>query len=395
MVSAEQIRTLHGSLAVAGTRLRALPPERRAGAIARAAHLLLDDTSALGAALRSALLSSTGLSAPVIERGVRTTLKLFERDTLLALHRSYKGERRAQLAVVVLAGNVFSAAARPLLLPLLCGGAVLAKAASSDDVLPRLLKRALDHADEQVGAACEVVTFSREDTLLQDVLFERAQVLSVYGSDATIAALRARIAPHCRLIGRGHGLGAVFIASEALANPNAARMLAGRAAIDIAAYDQRGCLSPHAIFVQRGSAVGARDFARMLSEALDAVEQELPRGRLHAAAAAAQLQWRGVAAAIGELHEGPAWAVSYEAGQSLRVSPGYRHVAVYDCTDSDELRLRLAPLGAHLKALGAAGAPARRDLATYAPYVCAIGAMQTPPLDAPLDGLSALEGYAG
>jgi hypothetical protein len=55
---------------------------------------------------------------------------------------------------------------------------------------------------------------------------------------------------------------------------------------------------------------------------------------------------------------------------------------------------RLGALGRYVKALGVAGdgqAPSERS--KLAPYVCAAGAMQTPPLDAHLDGLSPLEGF--
>jgi len=37
--------------------------------------------------------------------------------------------------------------------------------------------------------------------------------------------------------------------------------LAARAAFDVALYDQQGCLSPHAIYVQRGGEVGPAAFA--------------------------------------------------------------------------------------------------------------------------------------
>jgi hypothetical protein len=393
MTSAEQLHALRDTLRSAGERLRALPVERRATAIAAAARSLLEESTVHGAATREALPGSTGLTPAVIERGLRTTLTLFERDALLALHASMSGSRRAQLAAVVLAGNVFSAAARPLLLPLLCGTAVLAKASSADDVLPRQLKLALDSVDPVVGRACEVVTFGREADDLHAALLRGVDVLSAYGSDHTIAALAARVPPACRVIAHGHGLGVTFIAREALASEHAVRMIAGRAAIDIAAYDQRGCLSPHAVFVQAGGAADARRFARVLGEALQGIEREWPRGELSAAAMAGQLQWRGVAAAIGVLHKGDTWAVSYEERGPLRVSPGYRNVTVYDCDSGAALAARLARLGARLKALGVAGAAARGELAEYAPYVCAVGAMQTPPLDAPLDGLHALAGY--
>jgi hypothetical protein len=377
----------------AARRLRAVPLEARAEAIAEAARLLLIETSPLGSELRCALRESTGLSAPVVEHGLRSTLESFELDALLSLHASQRERAQPELAVAVLAGNVFSAAARPLLLPLLCGTALLAKASSADDALPRGLTRALAAADARLAEACAVLSFAHGNSALDAALLRQAEVVSVYGSDETLAAVRAALPSGSRLLAHGHGLGAIFIAAEALGSATAAHALAVSAARDIAAYDQRGCLSPHAVLVQPGGALDGCGFAHVLGAALADLQHELPRGAVPDAATATQLQWRGVAAALGELQQGATWAVSYEGQRPLRPSPGYRNVAVYDCEDLAMLRARLSALGHHLKALGIAGAAAHRSLASLAPYVCEVGAMQTPPLHIHLDRLHPLEGF--
>jgi len=389
--SVEQLRSARAALEQASAPLRALSLEQRAAAIERAARSLLDPHAALGLQLRAELATSSGHSAQVIDHGLRTTLALFERGALLEL----AGARRGQsppLLIAVLAGNVFSAAARPLLLPLLCGTAVLAKAASADDSFPRWLWRALVEADARVGAACTVATFAHERTELEAALLERAELVSVYGSDETLAALRARLPATARLLAHGHGLGALVVMRSALATADGARELAGRVALDIAAYDQRGCLSPHFALVERGGALDAGAFAELLAEALAAIETSLPRAALPAAAAAAQLQWRGVAAAIGELHTTQTAAVSYEARHPLRPSPGYRNLSVHECADLADVHTRLAALGPHLKALAIAAPRVPRALAALAPYLCEPGAMQTPPLHVALDGLHPLAG---
>jgi hypothetical protein len=109
---------------------------------------------------------------------------------------------------------------------------------------------------------------------------------------------------------------------------------------------------------------------------------------------AAQLQWRGVAAARGELFERDGYAVSWEGDSPLRLSPGWRNVSVLECGGAADLGRRLTPLGVHLKALAVAGdEPARRAVAQalpspLAPRISAPGEMQTPPIDALADGAS-------
>jgi hypothetical protein len=390
-----ELRALAERVRRAAQALRGQSVTARAHAIERACLLLSDGAWSSGRELRVALLRSTGLSAQSIEHGLRTTLGVFRQDALLALHAQRPAAARPApgLATVVLAGNVFSAAARPLLLPLLCGCPVLLKAASADDVFPRALQRALADIDERLGAACAVATFARDDDASRATLLEGTELLSAYGDDDTIAALRALVPAGTQVLAHGHGLGLAFVAASELASDQRARMAADALARDVAAYDQRGCLSPHAVLAQRGGACEPRQFAGLLADALAALATSWPRGSLPADAAAAQLQWRGVAAATGELHVRDSCAVSYARDLPLRTSPGYRNVSVYDVADLAELRARLAPLSIQLKAIGIAGDAELAALRNAAPYVCALGAMQEPPLDAKLDGLHPLAGF--
>jgi acyl-CoA reductase-like NAD-dependent aldehyde dehydrogenase len=389
VTTAGELRDLHTGLRLAAGPLRERSVQARALAIEDACRRLLASEHAESRELRAALVRSTGLSAPVVEHGLQTTLREFSRDGLLALHASYSAEPKHEpgLAAVVLAGNVFSAAARPLLLPLLCGWPVLLKAASDDDVFPRALQRALAAVDGELGAACAVVTFGREEPALRDALLAGADLLSVYGDDETVAAFTAIRPAGTRLVAHGHGFGLGVLPASALASVELARMAAQALARDVAAYDQRGCLSPHAVLVQRGAACDARDFAALLADALDALEQPWPRGPLPAGAAATQLQWRGVAAVQGELHTRASCAVGYAEDAALRASPGHRNVAVHACADDAALRAQLAGVSVQLKALAVAGEAERAALAGAAPYLCAPGAMQEPPLAARLDGL--------
>jgi hypothetical protein len=198
-------------------------------------------------------------------------------------------------------------------------------------------------------------------------------------------------------IGHGHGLGAGFVGAGALVDEARAREAAGRLALDVAAYDQRGCLSPHVAWVMRGGEVSPAAFAELVHEQLAALAPKLPRGPLPFEVASAQLSYRGLAAIHGQLLEGDGFAISYEERANFRVSPGYRNLQLL-CVDSlEELADRLAPLGVHLKCLGIAGLPdvepLRRHLpARLAPRICPLGTMQTPPVDALQDGIPAWEG---
>lgn len=390
-----ELRAAARRLARQAATLRALGPERAARAGEQACALLADAEGTLGRALRHELVARSGLSAPLVSWGLDTSLAAWRTEEALALFHAAPrepGEPVALLAVV-LAGNVFGAPVRTLLLPLVAGVPVLAKGASADDVVARYLGKALRRVDPDVGAGAEVVTFARGELGLEAALLDHASLVRVHGDDDTVERVRARVGARVPVLAHGHGLGIGFVAGDSLCDEPTARSAALSFAFDVAAYDQRGCLSPHALFVERGAAVGPERFAELLADALLEVERRWPRGPLVADLAPLEMQWRGVAVARGVLFERGRAAVSYEAHHPLRPSPGARNVGVYACRDEHDLADRLRALGRHLKALGVAADPAARArFASLAPYVCAAGAMQTPPLSAPLDGLHPFAG---
>ena len=396
-----QVRDRAAAVAETAAALRELSTARIATAIGRAALELADPASDAGREARGLLAQSTGLTGPMIDWAFAQQVAIAAPDSLERLAATLTPPRpaaipaRARLAVTVLAGNVFTASLRAVALPLLARVPVVAKASSRDDVFPRALRAAIARADREVAASYDVVTFEGGNEAAEDALFAQADVVAAYGSDTTLADIRARLPATTAFVAHGHGIGAIYVPAAALRTEPAAEALADRVALDVAAFDQRGCLSPHAVWVERSGAISGRDLAALLADrGLAGLASELPRGSLPTDVGAAQLQWRGVAAARGELFERDGYAVSWEGDSPLRLSPGWRNVSVLECGGPADLGRRLAPLGVHLKALAIAGneetrrAVAEALPAPLAPRTSAPGEMQTPPIDALADGMS-------
>src|SRR3954468_24441019 len=98
--------------------------------------------------------------------------------------------------------------------------------------------------------------------------------------------------------------------------------IVAKAADDITAWDQLGCLSPHNIYVETGGAIAPEKFAELLAEELARRETSHPRGELMAEEHASIASRRGFyevrAAASPEARcwfsEGStAWSVVFEA----------------------------------------------------------------------------------
>lgn len=393
------LRALASSVAETAPALRALGRERVARASSAAALRLADPRDPLGRKLREQLPETSGLHPKMIDWALATAVAPFTPELANLLANRMRDREDAhtfavppRLTVVVLAGNVFTAALRGIVMPLLAGSPVLAKASSTDDTFPRLFRQALKEVDLGIAPCLDVLSFPGGAVDLEDALFAEADAVSVYGSDSTLAQIRARLPMTTRFLPHGHGLGVAYVPAEVLTQEDATARAARNLALDVAAYDQRGCLSPHAVFVESMREDVGERFGARLADELESIAQTLPRGVLPTTFAAHQVQWRGVAAARGTLFEGDGYAVGYEGTSALRLSPGYRNVSVLACESPADFARRILPLGIHLKAVGVAGdLEYRRLLARHlppplCPRISELGTMQCPPLTSLADG---------
>ncbi len=129
--------------------------------------------------------------------------------------------------------------------------------------------------------------------------------------------------------------------------------LAARLAVDIALWDQLGCLSPIAVFVVDPKPAHAAALGEALALALADAEKNWPRGSIDARAAHSIAQERseaelrraaGRAVAI-HLSDSTAWTVIVEDGVDPRPAPLHRFVRVVPVADVESLLDAARPLG--------------------------------------------------
>jgi hypothetical protein len=389
---ASVVRGRAASVLDAGALLSSSTIEERAHWLAEAATILTRHAHEG----RDALSEATGLSIPMIEWATRTTLDTMTEHAMVALMQdARKAIDRAPdpiaMLSVILAGNVFTASVRGIVVPLLFGVPVLVKASSKETMFPAMLRDALRSADSRLGAAMSLVAFPGGDIEREAALVESAEAVSVYGSDETVSAMAARIGD-IPLLAHGHGVSVAYCGAAALDDAHIESTIE-HLSLDICAYDQRGCLSPQLVYVDDTPHRSATDFAERLAErGLGPMSRTLPRGPLPVLVGAAQAQWRGIAEVEGALLRGDTFAVSIHAAEPIRWSPGFRNVTLVPVRGLDDALRAMQPIGASLKCVGADPASiseVQTRLArspTLSAYACTLGAMQTPPLDAPADG---------
>ncbi|MGB2560616.1 MAG: acyl-CoA reductase [Akkermansiaceae bacterium] len=162
----------------------------------------------------------------------------------------------------IVSGNTPHAAFQSLIRGLLIGSHNVIKTPSSG--LPELTD-AIPLFPEALRKMIEV------HTSLADEHWASANAIIAIGSDASIEAIQARVQPHQTFIAHSHkiSIGVVYDQLEDAA-PLAAR--------DVSLYNQRGCLSLHAIYVSGDSEVFAHTLAReMAAFAHDYPPEELTK----------------------------------------------------------------------------------------------------------------------
>lgn len=283
------------------------------------------------------------------------------------------------------ASTVPGVSATSLVRALLIGSAALVKPGRADVVLPVLFSRALTEIAPELAAMTAVVYWEGGASAAEQAALDEADAVIVYGGDKTIRAVRARVPAATRVIPYHHRMSAAVLGRDTFAG-NRLGDAAEACARVIAMFDQRGCVSPHAFFVEEGGAASARDFAVALAAALNALESILPAGEVTPTEGAWLQQFRGTTAlraAAGEAVEvftspGATWTVVLEPAAVPEPCVA-RNVRVHPVREAWEACTHLAPLGAHLQTIGLTGLqPAPRE--RLAAELGQIGAVRICPL---------------
>lgn len=309
-----------------------------------------------------------------------------------------------ELLVQVAAGNLPNPALMSLVLGLLVRSAQFMKCASGAAWLPRLFAHSIYEADPKLGACLELATWRGGATHLEEALFAEANCVTATGSDETLTAIRQRLPARVRFLGYGHRVSFAFVSAAVLTSFNLARIVS-RAAADVTAWNQLGCLSPHIIYVESGGETNGERFAGLLAAELEQRERVEPRGPVPSEVAAGIAARRGIyevraAHSPGTQQwcsaESTAWTVVFEADPRFQLSCLNRFVYVKPVVNlaealqaADGVRHQVSTVGVavpeHVQG-EVAGTLARWG----ATRICPLGKMQEPPLTWRHDGRLAL-----
>lgn len=366
--------------------------------------------------------AQTGFSKETLTRGLDAFFRELTADRLDALILSELGHgqrldafssaepegRHMRAALVtgpeliahVAAGNLPSPALMSIVLGLLARSAQFMKCASGNSLLPRLFAHSLHEIEPKLAACLELAEWPGGTAHLEEALFAEADCVTATGSDETLAAIRQRLPGRARFLGYGHRVSFAYVSAPVLSGLFLHRVVS-RAAADVTAWNQLGCLSPHVIYVEAGGEADPKRFAALLAEELQARERTEPRGPVPEPVSVGIASRRGIyevrAANSLETHlwhsEGStAWTVVYEADPRFQLSCLHRFVYVKPVMNleealqsADSVRNKVSTVGVAVPehTMTEVGAALARWGATR---VCPLGKMQEPPLGWRHDG---------
>ena len=340
-------------LAARGRRaLTALPLERRLDLWEETVAAFLEPGSPERSALLPRLLASSRLSPEGLTEGLELVLGGASGRAATEMARraaALPAATRDTLAGVVLAGNIPGLAAQSLLPALLLGRPLLLKSASAEPWFAPAIVAALVAREPSLADAFAAVAFAGDDSAALAAAFDEVDPLLAYGGAPAVTSLAARFGE--RLVAHGPKASVAFVGAG-VDLVGTARGLAR----DIALFDQRGCLSVQAVYVEGD----AEELAAALAWALELESARLPHGPIDAATAAAVQQLRattdlqrgGSSARQPELAVG---TVLVESETFFRPVPGLRTVRVHGVSDLRDALPALEPWRGRLQGAALAG----------------------------------------
>ncbi len=279
------------------------------------------------------------------------------------------------LAFHIGSGSVPGVGTTSVIRSLLVKSPVLLKPGRGDLTLPCLFAQALLEVDPELAQAVAVVYWPRgKGDELEEQAIREAERVVAYGGAELMEWLRIRLPATTPLVAYHHRLSLGAVAREYLHSRGRAEGVAKGAAGSVAAFDQRGCVSPQIIWVEEGASIRPIEWAELLAAQLEVLAETLPPGPTDDRSAAAFQQLKVTAELKGAAGSGDrvfggnteSGTVFFEGSSHLTLSPSApgRTVVVKPIADLTRLPEVLHPAAKHLQTLAlAAPEPRLRELA--------------------------------
>lgn len=296
------------------------------------------------------------------------------------------------LLIHIWAGNVPGLPLWSLISGLLVKAGAIGKVPSAEPLFAGWFAALLAEIDPRLADCLAVVWWQGGDEARESAVLQQADLVLAYGGNDSLASIRARTPITTRCLAYGHKISFGLVSRDAL-DTGKAWGVAHRAAYDVIRYDQQGCYSPHAFFVERGGKVSPREFSKYVANELACFERKFPRRTLSIEEAGGVAAWRHdeemkASSASGRDIMGDAagtWSTVYtEEVEDLAPSGLNRTIKIIGVDDLSDTIPHIAPYKAYLQTVGVAASPetlfrlSEKLAAAGVTRICALGNMTAP-----------------
>lgn len=387
------------------TALRALRAHRIVAAIADAAIRWADADFPPRVRVLDGIVARTGYSTPVVEYALDTLFGSITAEAIVAVIDDELGglaslegfaardgrpaahARPVGRVAIVSSRTTIGVAIVPAIFALCAKNEVTVK--DREDALVTSFFKTLAQEDTAFAHAAIAHEWKGDDATHG---FNAYDAVVAFGSDATLAQIRERCGSGARFTGFGSKASAGYIAREDLVDEAAASAIAQGAARDLVLYETEGCLSLHALFVERGGALTPQRFGELLAAAVERAGVEFPVGVRDARSSARLGSQRAMAAFRAASGQGACFSDD-AGGYLLALDPPLdlppffapRALSIHAIDQAAEAGAYLARHGIRLEAIAANGT--REDIVNMAKdagaaRIARFGELQAPPLAA-------------
>jgi len=194
------------------------------------------------------------------------------------------GPEEARITTNIFAGNVPGIPSLDIVRSLLVKQGSVSKVSSQEPLFPKLFLKSIGEVDEELADTIALVYWDRDSEGFMSS-FRSTDNLVAYGgleainSFSEIAEEAEKENNNLNFIPHGHKMSALGIGKNSFSGKSVEE-IAEKAALDASIWDQQGCLSPQAVYVERGGEVTPQKFAEKLYEKMVELERDLPLGKL-------------------------------------------------------------------------------------------------------------------
>jgi hypothetical protein len=260
-------------------------------AVADAAERWRDADFPLRLRTTQAIMRRTGYSEPVVDYALDALFGSIDRNTLVATIAGELGSVEALDGfvarasrpdvfyrpvgrVAIVSSETTIGVAIPAFVFALCSKShILVK--DRDDRLTSAFADTVIRELPELDAAIRVEEWSGAGDASEEKLADVDAVVA-YGRTETLAAIRSQLGPEVRFFPFGHRTSVGYVSRETLSDIAAAETCAAGIARDALLYDGDGCLSLHAVFVERGATLEPEGFAALAAASFASAAIEFP-----------------------------------------------------------------------------------------------------------------------